>query len=260
GCCGSVTAAGGSLPVVHLPVLDAERRSDRYSGVLGYLRVEAAFPANNGQKGPRGGYRFRKGLDMSAPVRPTRPAPLERLEDANTIDEVLRNIDLVIDWSISAHSTIGYFAALYKRATIAIREAVDEGKFDDCERMQRFDVLFARRYFNALNAYFHPHEYDGLMLAWEVALVGREVRRPIMVQQLMMALNAHICFDLGMAAAAVAPDSLPNLQGDFNRVNAILAGQVPGMLDVIQELSPVFRWIRRVVPNKGEVWLIRRLL
>lgn len=185
---------------------------------------------------------------------------LEPLEEAKTVDDVVRNLDRVIDWSIRAQSTIGYFAAIYKRATVAIREALNEGKFNDCPRMEQFDLHFAQRYLNALNAYFHPDEYQGLTHPWEVAFVGHADSRATMIQQMMTALNAHICFDLGVTAVAIAPNSLGTLEHDFNLVNALLATQVPGMLDVVQERSPVFRWIRRVIPNKAEVWLIRRLL
>jgi hypothetical protein len=43
----------------------------------------------------------------------------------------LRNIDQVIDWAIKAESRIGYFAALYKRTTVAISQAISQGVFDE---------------------------------------------------------------------------------------------------------------------------------
>ena len=51
---------------------------------------------------------------MSAPVTPSPPLRMARLEKPETIDDVLRNIDQIIDWAIKAESHIGYFAALYK--------------------------------------------------------------------------------------------------------------------------------------------------
>ena len=183
---------------------------------------------------------------------------LERLQGARTIDDVLDNLDRVIEWSIRQGSTIGYFAVLYRRATLAVREAVIEGRFDNPSRMEQFDVISAQRYFNALNAYFYPGEYDGLTLAWEVSFVGHMDSQSTMLQHMMTGLNAHICFDLGVAAAAIAPDSLDRLEHDFNLINALVASQVRGMLKVVEKLSPEVRSIRRFVPN--EVWLIRRLL
>jgi Family of unknown function (DUF5995) len=190
----------------------------------------------------------------------SQPAPAPpRLEPVQTIADVARNIDRILDWSIEAQSTIGYFAALYKRVTVAIGDAIDDGVFDDGPRMERLDVAFARRYFNALNAYFYPGEYDELTLPWEVAFVGdKNDNQSTMLQHMLTGLNAHITFDLGLAAVAIAPDSLAALETDFNRVNAVLCSQIPGMLDVVQQLSPVVRQIRRVVPN--EVGLLKRML
>ncbi|WP_062540522.1 DUF5995 family protein [Mycobacterium celatum] len=187
-----------------------------------------------------------------------RVLPLQRLNKVKSIDDVVDNLDKVIAWSIKAQSTIGYFASLYKRTTVAIREAVKEGKFDDPQRMQKFDIVFAQRYFNALNSYFHVHQYDGLTLPWEVAFIGHTDSQATMIQQLMAAINVHIGFDLGIAAAEVSPNALKSLAQDFNRVNAILAGQIPGMLGVVDQLSPELRRIRRVVPN--EIWFIKRVL
>jgi hypothetical protein len=194
---------------------------------------------------------------MSAVV-PSGPAlPLQPLQEPTTVDDVVRNLDQIIEWSIKAQSRIGYFAVLYKRTTVAIREAIKAGDFEDGPRMEQFDVIFATRYFKALNAYFHPDEYPSLTLAWEVAFVGDQHAKPIILQHMMTGMNAHITFDLGMAAFATAANSLDTLEKDFDRVNAILASQVPGVLGVVDTLSPDLRWIRRMLP---EVFLIKRVL
>jgi Family of unknown function (DUF5995) len=197
---------------------------------------------------------------MSTAVTPSPPLPLERLEEPETIDDVLRNIDQILDWSITAQSNVGYFATLYKRVTLAIRDAINEGVFDDGHRMEQLDVAFARRYFNALNAYFYPGEYQGPTLPWEVAFVGDRNDQAIILQHMMTGLNAHITFDLGLAVLAVAANSLDTLENDFNRVNALLCSQIPGTLDVVEQLSPEFRVIRRVLPNAVEVALLKRMV
>jgi len=198
------------------------------------------------------------GVSEHSPARPRQPFPLERLEEPDTIDDVLRNIDQIIDWSINAQSNIGYFAVLYKRVTVAIREAINDGVFDDGHRIEQLDVVFAHRYFNALNAYFYPDEYQGPTLPWEVAFVGDQNDQAIILQHMMTGLNAHITFDLGLAVLAIAANSLDKLENDFNRVNALLCSQIPGILGVVEQLSPEFRWIRRVLPN--EVALLKRMV
>jgi Family of unknown function (DUF5995) len=194
--------------------------------------------------------------DMSAhnsSVPKWKPVP-----DPSNIDDVLRGIDQVLDWSINAHSAIGYFAVLYKRVTVAIRDAVEEGLFDDGRRIEQLDVVFARRYFNALNAFFYPDKYQGLALPWEVAFVGDLNDQATILQHMMTGLNAHITFDLAPALLAVAADSLKTMENDFNRVNAVLGSQIPGILSIVEQLSPELRWIRRLTPN--EIGLLNRVL
>lgn len=190
---------------------------------------------------------------MSAPVTPSPPVPLDRLEEPETIDDVLRNIDQIIDWSIRTESHIGYFAALYRRITLGIRDAVSDGLFDDGKRMEQLDIAFARRYFDALNAYFYTTEYQGPPLPWEVAFVGDQDDQAIIVQHVMAALNAHISFDLGLAVLEVAANSLNALADDYNRVNGVICSQVPGVVRVVQQLSPDFRRTPWLTPDEVAV-------
>jgi len=195
---------------------------------------------------------------VSVRVRPTPEVPWEPLRPADNIDEVVRNLDQIIDWAIREKSTIGYFAVLYKRSTVAIREALNTGLFYDPALLDQFDAVFAKRYFDALNAYFHPDDYDGLTLPWEVALVRQDLGQSTMLQHMVAGLNAHINFDLGLATAEIVPDSMEAFDHDFQLINALVATQIRGMLRVTEGISPAVRWIRRAVPN--EVGFIRRAL
>ncbi len=193
-----------------------------------------------------------KRLDHTALPRVPQKSPsyLAPLEEANNVDDVLRNVGQIISWSVDAQSHLGYFAVVYKRVTLAIRKAINDGQFDDGQRVAQLDVAFAQRYFDALNAYFHPNEYRGLTLPWEVAFVGDQDGQAIILQHMMTAFNAHISFDLGMACQAIAGNSLDTLENDFNRVNALLCSQMPGMVAEMQRLSPELRWMRRLIPDE----------
>jgi uncharacterized protein DUF5995 len=191
----------------------------------------------------------------TAAAKPVLPK-WEPLADPHTIDDVLHGIDKTLDWSVNAQNTIGYFAVLYKRVTVAIRDAINEGQFDRGAQIEELDVVFAKRYFDALNSYFYPDEYKGLTLPWEVTFVGDP--KATILQHMMAGLNAHITFDLAPAVLAIAADSLNVFEDDFNRVNAVLGSQIPGVLDVVVQLSPEVRWLRRAIPN--EIGLLRRVL
>jgi hypothetical protein len=181
---------------------------------------------------------------------PKAPEPLEPLPQAHSVKEVIDSIDKIIAWSTANSSRVGYFAALYKRITLAVEKAIAaRNVFHDGKRMERFDVVFANRYFDALNGYFHPGQYDGLTKAWRVSFEKARRQEPIIVQHLLGACNAHIALDLGITAHDIAEGNLPGLRDDFNKINAILASQASQVVKSIDELSPVLADVHAVLQN-----------
>ena len=73
----------------------------------------------------------------------------EQRELPRTIDEVIIRLDEIIEDAITEESRLGYFAALYNRVTIAIREGIRDDAFDDNQSMERLDIAFANRYIEA---------------------------------------------------------------------------------------------------------------
>jgi hypothetical protein len=72
---------------------------------------------------------------------------------AATIDDVLALLREVVDESTVSADRVGYFAALYRQITVAVARAIDDGVFEDGERMSRLDARFANSYFAALHAW-----------------------------------------------------------------------------------------------------------
>src|ERR1041384_2508361 len=63
-------------------------------------------------------------------------------------------------------------------------------------------------------------------------------------------MNAHINFDLGIAAAEIAPgDELPSLQHDFDEINNILAALVGQVESEINEVSPWINFLDHIDPR-----------
>ncbi len=108
---------------------------------------------------------------------------------AESIDEVIAALDDIIDRSITASSRLGYFAALYRKVTVRVRESIAEGFFDDGSRMERLDVIFANRY---LDAYARFVRGDEPTSAWRYAFDVADQRRPIVLQHLLLGTLAGI--------------------------------------------------------------------
>jgi hypothetical protein len=156
-----------------------------------------------------------------------------------TIDEVLAGLDQLILRARSEQSRLGFFAALYRNVTRKIKEGIAAGVFADGARMERLDVTFANRYLAALVSF---ERGEPLSKCWLASFQIAKTWPPIILQHLLTGMNAHINFDLGIAAQAVAPGSeLPALEPDFNLINDILGSMIVKVRSDIEELSP---WIR----------------
>jgi hypothetical protein len=163
-----------------------------------------------------------------------------------TIDEVLVELDQIILRARQDQSRLGYFATLYRNVTIKVKEGIAAGLFQDGARMEAFDVAFANRYLSALESF---RAGQPTSTCWIVAFESAQKWRPIILQQLLVGMNAHINFDLGIAAQSVAPGpDLPSLERDFNVINEILGGMVAKVQLDIAEVSPWIRLLGRIDP------------
>jgi len=87
---------------------------------------------------------------VSGPPRPV-ASPSITDDDTSEVDRRGdRRLERVVDESITTRSRIGYFAALYRQVTVAVRDAIHAGEFDDGPRMDAFDTAFGNRYLDAL--------------------------------------------------------------------------------------------------------------
>lgn len=157
------------------------------------------------------------------------------------ISEVITSLDEIVRQCQSSQNRMGYFAALYKRMTMAVRDGIAQHIFEDDDRMNRLDVVFAQRYLDAYHAY-----NSGLPCshAWKFAFDCSKEDDLIVIQHLLLGINAHINLDLAIAAAIVAPgEAINSLSADFNKINSVIAS----LVDDVQE-------------SLSRVWLPMRLL
>ena len=155
---------------------------------------------------------------------------------AKTIDEVIEQLEHIIQDSIEGASTLGYFAALYQKVTLTIKNKLGTNYFDDDARMEQLDIIFANRY---LLAYANYKQGKPISKSWLSAFEASTNWKPIVLQHLLLGMNAHINLDLGIAAAEITtPMTIGDLQADFNKINTILAALVNEVLADLSEIWP----------------------
>jgi hypothetical protein len=159
-----------------------------------------------------------------------------------TPEDVLAQFDVVLDWAKTAPSRVGYFAAMHRRVTSALISAINDGIFDDGTRMERMIVEFGTRYFDALRAWLSGGAT--VPASWKVAFDSADRPRMIVLEHLLMGMNAHIRFDLPVTTATVVPEKhLQSFRPDFEKVNSVLDKLVDRDRLGVDHVSPMIRHI-----------------
>ena len=170
----------------------------------------------------------------------------QRIENlvADTIDEVIESLDRIIAWSKAQESRLGYFPALYRNVTIAVKERIENGDFDHPELMEQLDVHFANRYLYAFERY---QASQPITDSWKLAFDTASQWRPIVLQHLLLGMNAHIQLDLGISAAETAePGRLREIRDDFFMINSILSDQVDKVQNQLTRVWPALRLLDKI--------------
>ena len=167
---------------------------------------------------------------------------------ANTIDEVIDQLEVIIQNSIIDQSPLGYFAALYKKVTVNVKNKLGQNYFDDDQRMEQLDVVFANRY---LRAYADYTNGNSITKSWERTFVASQNKKLIVLQHLLLGMDAHINLDLGIAAAQITtPATLQDLESDFNKINEILASLIDDVQNDLASIWPtllkILKWAKSV--------------
>ena len=157
----------------------------------------------------------------------------------NTADLLLAELQRTAARAATEDDRNGYFAALYALMTERVCQGLASGRFQDGDRLQALTCHFAGRYLSAFEAYQAGREAPA---SWTVAFEAGKRWRPIILQHLLLGMNAHINFDLGLAAAQVADgDDLQHVQADFDSINVVLAELLGDVQDRLGRVSP---WMR----------------
>jgi len=173
---------------------------------------------------------------------------------ATTYDETIGGLTAIVDRSGAAADRIGYFAAMYLAVTHTVRARADAGGFQDAARMERFATRFAGRYLDAHDAW---RAGAPCPLSWRVAFEAAGRWRPVILQHLLLGMNAHINLDLGVTASTLADaGSLEHVRADFDAINDVLATLVDGCQQALDSVSPWMGLVDRI-GRSGDETMVR---
>jgi len=158
---------------------------------------------------------------------------------ARNIHDVIDLMSSMVNQCIVRGDRMGFFCALYRMVTEVVRDKCNQGFFADNDRMRELDVHFANRYFIALAAY---KRREPLTASWKAAFDATKNHDMMIMQHLLLGMNAHINLDLGISTAEVSGGVLtPSLKKDFDALNDILTALSARVQQNIVQVSPMIR-------------------
>ena len=156
---------------------------------------------------------------------------------ATTIDEIISELEIILADSIKNNDRMGFFTALYYKVTCKVKEGINNSEFEDGKRMEMLDVIFASRYIDAFHQWKNNIAITG---SWKVAFETSKKSFPLVLQHLLLGMNAHINLDLGIAAVELSGvNDLKLIKKDFNAINDILASLTAQVINDINRISPL---------------------
>jgi hypothetical protein len=152
------------------------------------------------------------------------------------IDQAIEALEFIIDTSQRNGNTDGYFAALYHKVTVKVKEGIAQNYFDDGQRMEQLDVVFAKRY---IDAWIDKTQGRRVSRSWKVAFDSAACFRLTVLQHLLLGMNVHINLDLGISAAQIMRgENMSSLHRDFNKINSVLASLVDQVQNNLATIWP----------------------
>jgi Family of unknown function (DUF5995) len=166
-----------------------------------------------------------------------------------SIGEVISVLDKIVAESALNNNTLGYFAVLYQKVTVKVKEGIENRYFDDGKRMEKLDIVFAKRY---IDAYYAWKQNASVSKSWEKAFETAEDKKILVLQHLLLGMNAHINLDLGIAAAAISTnENIRELKNDFDKINEILSSMVDEVQHGLSAIWPALKIILSMLNKTG---------
>jgi len=169
------------------------------------------------------------------------------------------------------------FHATYLRTTKAVADALDRGAFADPAWVERWDVVFADLYLDALDVALAGGTPPRPWAIAFAAAAAPEPQRLPPLRQVLLGMNAHINFDLPQAIVAVIspaefddPSTVARRERDHRVIDEVLATRVKAEDDefdgprrlVDRVTAPANRMATRrfLVESRQKVWRNARVL
>ena len=165
------------------------------------------------------------------------------------------------------------FLGCYRLMTVNMHTALASGEFHDARWVGALLERFADYYFDALAAYVQatgrgPAANGEVPAVWRLTHDAARNPETQVLQNLMLGVNAHICYDLVLTVAELLAPEWASLgderrarrHADHSHVNAVIARTVDAVQDtVVERFAPRLDLLDLALGPLDE-WLASRLI
>jgi len=130
------------------------------------------------------------------------------------------------------------FTVAYLFMTANAKKLVENNYFDDGNKMVDFIMAFAGRFLDATNEWEKGHTRN-VSLPWMVYFNSCESNRSDVTEDITIGMNAHINFDLAVAAYQQGY-AVPEWQEDYFRINDLMAQVDDNVTHALGRYDPQF--------------------
>jgi hypothetical protein len=164
-----------------------------------------------------------------------------------SVDEVILALAGLEIHFLARRDRRGVFATGYLEITRAIHRHLQGGGFQDPVWTTRYLIAFANLYRCAL-LHYEQGERERVPKAWRLSFDAARANTGLVIQHLVLGINAHINHDLPLALVEVGIDpERPRKYADHSRVNQVLEGATAGMKHRISSMyAPVLHRLDRM--------------
>ncbi|HLI57230.1 MAG TPA: DUF5995 family protein [Actinomycetota bacterium] len=151
---------------------------------------------------------------------------------AATVNELIALMEHIQARLDAAGDGRRHWHGVYRRGTVAVRDEIERGGFQDAVWLERWDLVFADIYLEAMERWDRGEAPSG---PWQVAFEATRDPAIPPLRHVLLGLNAHVNFDLPQALIGVISDeewddpaTVARRYADHKHVDDVLVVRVAG--------------------------------
>ncbi len=202
------------------------------------------------------------GKSPSAPATWSEPLPIippNLMQEAlhaeyRAVDDIVRGLERLEQQFLLRRDLRGVFATAYLQITRALERNMAAGSFIDPVWVTRYLVCFGNLYRRAL-LHYERGEVGAVPKAWRLSFDAARAGTGLVIQHLVLGINAHINHDLALALVEIGIDpERPQKYQDHTTVNQVLEGATATLKHPVSAMyAPVLHRLDRIAGRADDM-------